>query len=632
MQVGRTSINVFLSYAHKDEKMKIKLIEHMSVLKRQGIISIFEEHSSNIAEQWLDEGLDTADLILILVSPAYFASDYCYEIEMARAIKRHNAGEARVIPIILSPCMWQETPLGKLFALPKHFKPITEWDHREAAFADIVKNIRKVLYELEQQSYDTSNAAPTSATPLSKSSSYSSLSVYISYAWDDKHVEQTLEAHLQMLRRQASITIWHSDMISAGREWQGEIAKHLNSAHIILLLVSQNYIKDDFLFQMEMTRAMQKHKAGEARVIPIILSPCNWQEAPFGKLLALPKGGQPITNWGNAEAAFMDIVKNIGTVITELQRFGFLGATTMSAIPLSQLSPHSPLSVFISYASADELVEREIEAHLQMLQRQASITIWHPGMISAGREWQYEIDEHLSSAHIILLLVSQSYLNSEFLFQVELARAMQRYEAREARVIPIILSPCDWQQAPIGKLLALPKNGKPVAEWTNRDAAFANIVENIYVVAEELRTQHLLTAKALLTFDSASQMSQAEKEKELDRIERQLESTFESSVTSAVKKALRDSPQSKRNTAISTISLCGILILLFEMTVYYWLPSRLHWLITHPNSFGIQLTIDTFIVLAIVGYMYPGKVRIWCWGAGIFAIFGIFLQIIGGPH
>ncbi len=94
------------------------------------------------------EGWRETLIILLLVSQDFLASDYCYEKEMKRALERHEAGEARVIPIILRPTHLEVTPFSKLQALPTEAKPITLWPDRDEAFVDVVRGIQKVIDRL----------------------------------------------------------------------------------------------------------------------------------------------------------------------------------------------------------------------------------------------------------------------------------------------------------------------------------------------------------------------------------------------------------------------------------------------------------------------------------------------------
>ena len=149
-------------------------------------------------------------------------------------------------------------------------------------------------------------------------------------------------------------------------------------------------------------------------------------------------------------------------------------------------SENQAIEVFFSYAHEDEDLRNELAKHLKLLERQKVIKSWYDRDISAGNEWKSEIEKQLNSAQIILLLISSDFLASDFCWSVELEQAMQRHEAREARVIPIILREVDWHNAPFGKLHALPKNAEPVTNWANRDQAFADIARGISRVVKEL--------------------------------------------------------------------------------------------------------------------------------------------------
>ncbi len=144
------------------------------------------------------------------------------------------------------------------------------------------------------------------------------------------------------------------------------------------------------------------------------------------------------------------------------------------------------IDVFFSYAHEDEELRNELTKHLKLLERQGVISAWYDRDITAGEEWKPKILEKLNQSQLILLLISADFLASDFCWGVELQRAMERHEAKEARVIPIILREVDWKGAPFGKLQALPKNAEPVTNWSNRDQAFANIARGIRRAVEDL--------------------------------------------------------------------------------------------------------------------------------------------------
>jgi tetratricopeptide (TPR) repeat protein len=135
----------------------------------------------------------------------------------------------------------------------------------------------------------------------------------------DKALRKQLEDHLAPLKRQGIIRGWHDRLIGAGQEWKGNIDKHLEESSIILLLISANFLASDYCYDVEMKRAKEKHEAGEARVIPIILRAVDWSEAPFSKLQALPENGKPITRWSNRDEGWKDVANGIRKACKELR-------------------------------------------------------------------------------------------------------------------------------------------------------------------------------------------------------------------------------------------------------------------------------------------------------------------------
>ena len=144
-------IEVFFSYSHKDKSLRDKLATHLKIFERQGVISGWTDRKITAGSEWagkIDEHLNSAQVILLLISADFLASDYCYDIEMKRAMERHDSGEARVIPVILRPCPWQSAPFGKLQALPMNACPVTDWSNRDKAFLDIAEGIKAAIKEM----------------------------------------------------------------------------------------------------------------------------------------------------------------------------------------------------------------------------------------------------------------------------------------------------------------------------------------------------------------------------------------------------------------------------------------------------------------------------------------------------
>jgi hypothetical protein len=148
----------------------------------------------------------------------------------------------------------------------------------------------------------------------------------------------------------------------------------------------------------------------------------------------------------------------------------------------------SRVELFLSYSHKDEKLRQELIKHLNILKHQKIITDWHDRKILPGSDWNNEINEHLNTANLILLLVSADFLSSDYCYNIEMRRAMERHQSGEAQVVPIIIRDVDWKGAPFGKLQALPTDGVPVssAQWKNRDEAFTNIAKGIRLVIDSL--------------------------------------------------------------------------------------------------------------------------------------------------
>ena len=121
------------------------------------------------------------------------------------------------------------------------------------------------------------------------------IEVFYSYAHEDEEVVKELRIKRpSILKRQGVIRDWYDREITAGTDWKGQLDQHLNSAGVILLLVSADFLASDYCYDVEMTRALERHDQGEARVIPVLLRKFDgWQGAPFGKIQSLPTDGSP---------------------------------------------------------------------------------------------------------------------------------------------------------------------------------------------------------------------------------------------------------------------------------------------------------------------------------------------------
>lgn len=179
-------IKLFFSYSHKDEGLRDQLAVHLSAMKRQGVIDDWHDRSmlaGDHIDATIKAAMERADIVLLLVSPDFIASDYCYDVEMTQAVQRHIEGRCRTIPVILRPCDWHGTPFGKLLATPRDGKAVTLWRNLDEAFVDVARSIRAAAEDMRRRkgggapagdvqppvraapAASTPEAAPSPATP-----------------------------------------------------------------------------------------------------------------------------------------------------------------------------------------------------------------------------------------------------------------------------------------------------------------------------------------------------------------------------------------------------------------------------------------------------------------------------------
>lgn len=139
--------------------------------------------------------------------------------------------------------------------------------------------------------------------------------IFISYSQNDKALLQEFLAHLSPLKRNGKISSWHDREILPGDEWDGTIKEELQTADIILLMISATFLSTDYIWDVEIAVAMERHARGNARVIPIFLKPCKWEDAPFSKLNGLPSKGKPVSSHSDRDEAWLEVVNGIARVL-----------------------------------------------------------------------------------------------------------------------------------------------------------------------------------------------------------------------------------------------------------------------------------------------------------------------------
>jgi hypothetical protein len=167
-------IKVFFAYSHNDETDRNELEKHLAVLKREGLIKTWHDRrvlAGTGLDNEIDQNLTESNLVLLLVSPDFLASDYCYSKEMQKAFKMRRDGIAWIIPVILEHCDWKNTPLRDLCACPKDGKPVSDYPNPNKAYNEITEEIRRVINEISGHKTKSTNQISQDDSPTDKSRS-----------------------------------------------------------------------------------------------------------------------------------------------------------------------------------------------------------------------------------------------------------------------------------------------------------------------------------------------------------------------------------------------------------------------------------------------------------------------------
>ncbi len=142
-----------------------------------------------------------------------------------------------------------------------------------------------------------------------------SVKVFVSYAHEDEFYKDELNRHLGALKRNGRIEVWNDRQIISGQEWDNAIKEELNSADIILLLISVHFIASDYIWNTELARAIERHRSRTCIVVPIFCSACDHAGLPFSALQGLPRDARPISTFQSSDEAYLDIINGLKQVL-----------------------------------------------------------------------------------------------------------------------------------------------------------------------------------------------------------------------------------------------------------------------------------------------------------------------------
>jgi hypothetical protein len=253
----------------------------------------------------------------------HFDKQCCVYDESGRIIELHLCG----LELTQTPWeVWQCSSLqrlcltrNELSTLPAEIGNLSSLNHAQVGSPLTMRPLE--LFGNPLQSPLAEMSAKGTSAILAYLRALQPIKIFYCYAHEDRDLRDRIDKHLGVLKRRGHIVVWYDREIQAGMEWEREIERRLSTAHIILLLVSADFVHSDYCYGKEMQRALELHEKGRVHVLPILLRPVDWQDAPFSKLQILPTGAKPITKWPDPEEALEDVARQIRSVVTALQTY-----------------------------------------------------------------------------------------------------------------------------------------------------------------------------------------------------------------------------------------------------------------------------------------------------------------------
>ncbi len=319
----------FLSYAHVDDNYG-QLSEFRDRLSNEVQVQtgdpfpIFQDRDDIfLGQNWrqrIEHALeDEVTFLIPIVSPSFFKREPCREeLELFFTREKKVGRNDLVLPVYYVSCRVlddektrQGDPLAQAIAARQwadwrglRFEPFESVQVRKALM-QIATQIRLALDRI------STSAAATPPVKVTKPAKAKKVSLFLSCSHKDELFARRLQTHLEILIREGLIDSWYDARITPGHEGGREVSKAMEAAQIILLLISADYLASDYCYSNEVFRALERHRAGEAVVIPVILRACDWGGAPFAKLQALPPDAKPIASWRSRDEAFHAVAEGI---------------------------------------------------------------------------------------------------------------------------------------------------------------------------------------------------------------------------------------------------------------------------------------------------------------------------------
>ncbi len=523
-------IKVFYSYSRRDEHLRAELAKHLSPLRHQGVIEDWHDREIDAGDDWEEVirlRLSESDLVLLLISPDFLASEYCYGKELAYAMERHVSGETEIVPILLRPIDWESTPFSSLKPLPRNRKPIISWENTDDAFTDVAKQLRRIIKHHKKEQYGSFFSLShiyslfnNKQGKLFQAESLTSAKDVTGYlriplecqSCGQKYYTTAFQAGSKYRCRKCgceeAIPDEHNLMILAIRHQKitHEILEkvytgRLFSENIFLqapLLLREIIDPNDPIKVLQEEDIVERCLDVDVENIPNVAFIARQKglltqiEADLDKAIAgtLPKNITPnllsvgVTHENMRETvdAMVKTYINIATDerVESDEPDHQADKYKVTRPDITSIKPFRRSRILCLSCDLDKPYGKALSNHLTALvsgDKICSVVTRYVDNISIDESSVFNI---ISPYHFVILLMSTDMLATNFCKQRAIEKLLEYHNKHDIVLLPVITRPMAWQKLKISKLQVLPPDGGSLSAYSVLDDACSGVVEGIY--------------------------------------------------------------------------------------------------------------------------------------------------------
>lgn len=294
--------------------------------------------------------------------------------------------------------------------------------------------------------------------------------IFISYSHRDENVKDELVAQLKPLKENGLINIWDDRQILASQKWDDEIANHLESSTVAIMLISPDFLSSGYINQYEIPNILEKEKKGELRIIPIIIRECAFGErVDLSQFQAMPKDAKPINLWNNRNEAWRNIMDNINRML------GITNTDDNKGEILADEADTSGTKLVVLYDQNDREEWQELKKHFFVLSLTTDMELFdiHDDITSGNKD--EIISKACATANYILCFVTPDFWKSCY-FRI----SPFLNSGSTNKIIPLkIKNTSAYDRTPLNLLRSYPSDDRFVSDWDEANDGYSDIVDGM---------------------------------------------------------------------------------------------------------------------------------------------------------